>query len=194
MRLGAAALALLLLFNADAARAHAPVPGLEGFPGGLLHPLLVPAHLLALLGLGLFIGQQRSRLSTALFFAAGLLAGLGAIASAVGETPANSRAARDHCHRRPADGAGSARAASRRLAARVRDRCGDRARFPAACDIRRRGHDHADRDRPRCAHHPDSCRRLRRRTPARLATHRRARLRVVDGCERYSRARNALCK
>jgi urease accessory protein len=89
MRRGAFALALFLII-ADTAGAHAPVPGLDGFPGGLLHPVFVPAHLLALLGLGLFLGQQRARVLTALFFAAGLIGGLGAIASAVGETPANS--------------------------------------------------------------------------------------------------------
>jgi urease accessory protein len=88
MRCRAAAL-LLLLMCADAAEAHDPVPGIGGFPGGLLHPLFVPAHLLALVGLGLFIGQQPARVLLALFFAAGLVAGLGAIASAVGETQAN---------------------------------------------------------------------------------------------------------
>jgi urease accessory protein len=88
MRLPAAALVLLLMC-ADAVEAHDPVPGISGFPGGLLHPLFVPAHLLALVGLGLFIGQQHARVLLALFFAAGLVAGLGAIASAVGETQAN---------------------------------------------------------------------------------------------------------
>ena len=89
MRRGVLALALSLTLT-YAARAHAPVPGLDGFPGGLLHPVLVPAHLLALIGLGLFIGQQRMPGLTALFFAAGLAGGLSAIASAVGETPANT--------------------------------------------------------------------------------------------------------
>ena len=31
--------------------AHAPFVGVEGFYGGLLHPLLVPAHAMALLAL-----------------------------------------------------------------------------------------------------------------------------------------------
>jgi urease accessory protein len=89
MRRGAFALALLLTIVATA-QAHAPVPGLDGFSGGLLHPVFVPAHLVALIGLGLFIGQQHARLLVALVFAAGLAAGLGAIVSAVGETPANT--------------------------------------------------------------------------------------------------------
>jgi urease accessory protein len=57
---------------------------MSAFIGGLLHPLLVPAHALALLALGLFIGQQQRgrRLIPALSFAAGLAAGLGAIALA----------------------------------------------------------------------------------------------------------------
>src|SRR5262249_52125119 len=90
MKCGALALALLLTI-VDTANAHAPVPGLDGFPGGLLHPVFVPAHLVALIGLGLFTGhQQHARLLAVLFFAAGLAIGLGAMALAVGETPANT--------------------------------------------------------------------------------------------------------
>ena len=55
--------------------------------GGLL-PLAVPAHILALLALGLLIGQQRAVLLTSGAFVAGLAAGLAAIAFAVGPTPA----------------------------------------------------------------------------------------------------------
>jgi hypothetical protein len=60
--------------------------------GGLLHPLLTPTHGLGLLGLGLLIGRQgtdRRRLPRRLF-ALGLTVGLGALALAVGETPANA--------------------------------------------------------------------------------------------------------
>jgi urease accessory protein len=89
MRRGALALALSLAI-VDAALAHAPVLGIGGFPGGLLHPVFVPAHLLALIGLGLFIGQQHARLLAVLCFGAGVAAGLAAIALAVGETPANT--------------------------------------------------------------------------------------------------------
>jgi urease accessory protein len=51
---------------------------------GLLHPLTVPAHLLALIALGLLIG---GRLPAAAF-ALGLFGGLVAIALGTGETPA----------------------------------------------------------------------------------------------------------
>jgi hypothetical protein len=49
----AAALAVgLLSLSAGLAQAHTVIDGIGGFPGGLLHPLLVPAHALALIGLG----------------------------------------------------------------------------------------------------------------------------------------------
>lgn len=68
--------ALLLL--PGVALAHSPVPGLGGFYNGLLHPLLVPAHLLALVALGLWLGQQAlPRIQGALLsFSLLLLAGL----------------------------------------------------------------------------------------------------------------------
>jgi urease accessory protein len=53
---GLAGGALLLL--PGVALAHSPIPGIGGFYNGLLHPLLVPAHLLVLIGLGLWLGQQ----------------------------------------------------------------------------------------------------------------------------------------
>jgi len=37
--------------------AHGEIPGATPFYAGLLHPLLAPAHLLALLGLGLYLGR-----------------------------------------------------------------------------------------------------------------------------------------
>jgi len=37
--------------------AHSPVKGIGTFYNGMLHPYLVPAHLLALLALGLMLGQ-----------------------------------------------------------------------------------------------------------------------------------------
>lgn len=56
------ALRLLLTFalscTATPALAHPPPIGIGGFWGGLLHPLFVPAHALAVLALGLLIGQQ----------------------------------------------------------------------------------------------------------------------------------------
>jgi urease accessory protein len=56
--------------------------------GGLLSPLLTPAHALALLALGFLIGQQRGGPVPLAAFVAGLAAGLVAIARAVGETAA----------------------------------------------------------------------------------------------------------
>lgn len=50
-------LALALVLIAGPALAHPPPLGIGGVFGGVLHPLFVPAHLLALLGLGLLIGQ-----------------------------------------------------------------------------------------------------------------------------------------
>jgi len=60
------------------------------FLGGLLHPLLTPSHGLALLGLGLLIGQQPAdkRPLPLMLFVLALAAGLLVLAFAVGETPA----------------------------------------------------------------------------------------------------------
>jgi urease accessory protein len=71
------------------ASAHT-VEALGGFYGGLLHPVLTPTHGLALLGLGLLIGQQPAEKRTLpqLLFALSLAAALLALALAVGETPA----------------------------------------------------------------------------------------------------------
>lgn len=62
----------------------------DAFAGGLLNPLTVPAHILALLGLGLLIGRQGAgwRLIALAAFALALAAGLAAIALALGQTPA----------------------------------------------------------------------------------------------------------
>jgi len=40
------------------AYAHTPIEGIDNFYNGLLHPVFVPAHLLLLIALGLFFGQQ----------------------------------------------------------------------------------------------------------------------------------------
>jgi urease accessory protein len=79
---GAAVAALAL--DAGPAVAHEVVAGIGGFYGGLLHPLLVPAHVLALTGLGLFIGAQPRRLWAGLTgaFATSLIIGVIAIVSA----------------------------------------------------------------------------------------------------------------
>jgi hydrogenase/urease accessory protein HupE len=52
-------LAALALLAQSSAQAHGASAGMAGFGGGLIHPLITPAHLLLLLALGLWLGQQR---------------------------------------------------------------------------------------------------------------------------------------
>ncbi|XYK81029.1 MAG: hypothetical protein ROO70_02160 [Labrenzia sp.] len=53
----AAGLGLGILFvSTGAAQAHSPVPGIEGFYVGLLHPLSSPAQILLILSAGFLIG------------------------------------------------------------------------------------------------------------------------------------------
>jgi urease accessory protein len=62
---------------------------MEGFQGGLLHPLLVPAHLLALVALGLLLGQMKvgkSRTALIVAFAAGFVGGIAAVMQAYAPT------------------------------------------------------------------------------------------------------------
>ena len=65
------------------AYAHSPVPGIEGFFTGLLHPFSTPAQALLMLGLGLLIGGFDNRLVRwpfAVFVSAtllGILVGVG---------------------------------------------------------------------------------------------------------------------
>ena len=49
---------LLLLALPTLSCAHSPVPGLGRFYSGMLHPVLAPAALIALVALGLLIGQR----------------------------------------------------------------------------------------------------------------------------------------
>ena len=57
---GSLLLAILFVLSTPAtARAHSAIAGLEGFGGGLLHPLTSPAHLLILVALGLLTGQRK---------------------------------------------------------------------------------------------------------------------------------------
>ena len=60
----------------------------SGFIAGLMHPLSITAHVIALIGLGLMIGQQSRRRATLAALAIGLVGGLAALAAAVGETRA----------------------------------------------------------------------------------------------------------
>jgi hydrogenase/urease accessory protein HupE len=61
---------------------------MSGLIGGLLHPFAVPAHVLALVAIGLLIGRQSERLIPLAAFVAGLAAGLGALALAFAATSA----------------------------------------------------------------------------------------------------------
>jgi hydrogenase/urease accessory protein HupE len=65
--------ALMFIAAAGPASAHSPVKGIGIFYNGMLHPYLVPGHLLVLLALGLMIGQHApgsSRFALPAFFAA----------------------------------------------------------------------------------------------------------------------------
>ena len=55
---------------------------------GVLAALAAPAHALALLALGLFIGRQEAMVVPWIAFVAGVIAGLASIAFGAGETPA----------------------------------------------------------------------------------------------------------
>ncbi len=81
-----ATVAFVLL--ADPAMAHPPPLGLKGFFGGLLHPAFVSGHVLALLGLGLLIGQQMPAwgMAAPAAYIVALAAGLGVIALAFAPT------------------------------------------------------------------------------------------------------------
>ena len=71
------ALAVAFVLMARPALAHPPPLGIPGFFGGVLHPWFVPAHLIAILGLGLLIGQMQGWERKAPFaFIASLAAGL----------------------------------------------------------------------------------------------------------------------
>lgn len=55
--------------------AHTIIPGVTGFQGGLLHPLIVPTHVMNIIVLGLLIGQrpEGERYALLATFAAGLI-------------------------------------------------------------------------------------------------------------------------
>jgi hydrogenase/urease accessory protein HupE len=61
---------------------------LDDFVSGLLQPLLVPAHALALLAAALLIGQQQRRLVPSLVFVVALAAGLAALTQGVAQPAA----------------------------------------------------------------------------------------------------------
>lgn len=78
------------MLSAQPAFTHPAPLGIGGFPGGLVHPLFVPAHAMAVLALGLLIGQQAmwTRLA-ALSFMLGLAAGLGVMTLGIVPTRMN---------------------------------------------------------------------------------------------------------
>lgn len=80
-----AALAATLLLSLPApAQAHVVIEGVSGFSGGLLHPLLVPAHALTLIALGLLMSsfEARPRIVLLAIFAIAAMAAFGLIAMA----------------------------------------------------------------------------------------------------------------
>jgi hypothetical protein len=79
---------VLLLVSPDAALAHAPLMGIGGVTGGVLHAVLIPEHGMSLVALGLVIGRQErsARRSGELFFAAALVVGLIAVALNIEQT------------------------------------------------------------------------------------------------------------
>jgi hydrogenase/urease accessory protein HupE len=83
-RLAGLALALPVLLPIEEACAHPAFAGATGFYGGLVHPLFVPTHAIAILSLGMLIGQQAPhwRWPLLLTYAAGLGAGFAAMVSA----------------------------------------------------------------------------------------------------------------
>ncbi len=83
-RLAGLALALAILLPIEEACAHPAFAGATGFYGGLVHPLFVPTHAIAILSLGMLIGQQAPHWRWPLLFvyAAGLGVGFAAMVSA----------------------------------------------------------------------------------------------------------------
>ena len=79
---------LLFFVATDPLLAHSPMKGMGNFYSGLLHPVFVPAHLLLLTVLGLFIGQKglsANRLSFAVFLLTTVIGLIGAWFSVGGE-------------------------------------------------------------------------------------------------------------
>ena len=74
-----------LLAGLQAAHAHVVIESVSGFPGGLIHPLLVPVHALFLVALGLLAAQQSAAHRRIIFgvFAAAMLAATFAVTLAV---------------------------------------------------------------------------------------------------------------
>jgi len=78
-----ALVAAALIVVTEPAAAHAPIKGIGAFYNGMLHPVMVPAHLLLLVAVGLLLGQNAPRISRPAWFAfaLALVAGLAAAAA-----------------------------------------------------------------------------------------------------------------
>jgi urease accessory protein len=79
---------LLAALLPEHAHAHPVIEGVGGFYGGLLHPLMVPAHLMCLVALGLLVGQQPEAQRRGLLarLGAALIAGLVTVVAAFAPT------------------------------------------------------------------------------------------------------------
>jgi urease accessory protein len=69
LRLALAICLTAVALSASPALAHAPIKGIGTFYNGVLHPVLVPAHLLLIAGLALHLGQNATRVSRYGWFA-----------------------------------------------------------------------------------------------------------------------------
>lgn len=80
---------ILMAATVRPADAHSPFPGIGEFYNGMLHPLVVPAYALAIVGLGLLFGQKAPRSSRLGLpaFALGLVVALAIPASLVAPLP-----------------------------------------------------------------------------------------------------------
>jgi urease accessory protein len=57
------AFACAIMIGSEPALAHAPIKGIGTFYNGVLHPVLVPAHLLTIFGIGVLLGQHAPQAS-----------------------------------------------------------------------------------------------------------------------------------
>lgn len=72
---------------ASPAAAHAPIAGVGSFWNGVLHPLMVPLHLLAIVSVGLLLGQNAPRLSRPGWPAFVTATALGVVIAGLGAPP-----------------------------------------------------------------------------------------------------------
>jgi urease accessory protein len=84
------AFTLAVLLLPRVASAHSPIKGIGVFFNGVLHPALVPAHLLLILALGLWFGQHqpKQQQNSVLLFLLAIILGL--LATALYPLPENN--------------------------------------------------------------------------------------------------------